>query len=216
MVKASIHSQERPLVRRSSFREPRKRILILCEGIVTEPEYFDDFRREERNALVDVIIDDEGGSPKTLVERAAARKKEAEKKAKRFADDNLRYDEVWCVYDVDQHPKLSDANQQARDNGIELAVSNPCFELWLLLHFSDQNAHIERNKLVPFLRRQIPGYQKRAPFDLLRKGYEGAVQRAKGLKKQCIANGTEGSNPSTEVYRLTERIRALSKEARTY
>lgn len=183
---------------------------------MTEPQYFDDFRREEHNALVDVIIDGEGGSPKTLVERAAAKKKEAEKEAKRLADDNLKYDEVWCVYDVDQHPKLADAYQQARDNGIELAVSNPCFELWLFLHFSVQNAHIERNKLATLLRKHIPGYGKRAPFDMLRKGYDDAVKRAKILKRECTANGNEGGNPSTEVYRLTERIRALSKEARNY
>jgi hypothetical protein len=216
MVKASINKQERPLGRRAAFREPRKRILVFCEGTVTEPQYFDDFRREEHNALVDVIIDSDGGSPKTLVERAAAQKKQAEKEAKRFADENLKYDEVWCVYDVDQHPKLADAYQQARDNGIELAISNPCFELWLLLHFADQNAHIERNKAARLLRTHIPGYAKRAAFDNLRQGYENAVKRAKILKQRCESSGNEGCNPSTEVYRLTEHIRALSKEARRY
>lgn len=215
MVKASIHNRERPLGRRAAFREPRKRILIFCEGTLTEPQYFDDFRREEHNALVDVIIDGEGGSPKTLVERAAVQKG-IRKGRKRFADDNLKYDEVWCVYDVDQHPKLADAYQQARDNGIELAISNPCFELWLLLHFADQNAHIERNKAAALLRTHIPGYAKRAPFDILRQGYEDAVIRAKVLKKRCETSGNKGGNPSTEVYRLTEHIRALSKEARSY
>lgn len=131
MVKSSIHNLTRPLARRLAYREPRKRVLIFCEGTVTEPQYFDDFRRHEHNPLVDVVIDDEGGSPKTLVERAALRKKTAENEAKRFRDENLKYDEVWCVYDVDEHPKLADAFQQARDNQIELAVSNPCFELWL-------------------------------------------------------------------------------------
>lgn len=216
MVKASIHNRERPLGRRAAFREPRKRILIFCEGTLTEPQYFDDFRREEHNTLVDVIIDGEGGSPKTLVERAAAQKKESEQNAQRFADANLKYDEVWCVYDVDQHPKLADAYQQARDNGIELAISNPCFELWLLLHFADQNAHIERNKAAALLRTHIPGYRKRAPFSVLRQGYEDAVNRAKILKKRCETGGNSGGNPSTEVYRLTEQIRALSRESRTY
>lgn len=216
MVKASIHNRERPLRRRVAIREPRKRILIFCEGIVTEPQYFDDFRREEHNALVDVIIDDEGGSPKTLVERAAAQKKKAEKEAIRFADDNLKYDEVWCVYDVDEHHKLPDAYQQARDNGIELAISNPCFELWVLLHFSDQNAHIEREKLAALVRKHIRGYVKRVPFAMLRAGYEDAVKRASALKKRCVENGNESGNPSTEVYRLTERIRALSRETRAY
>jgi hypothetical protein len=50
-------------------------------------------------------------------------------------------DEVWCVFDVDEHPKLAEARDQANANGIQLAVSNPCFELWLLLHFQEHRAH---------------------------------------------------------------------------
>lgn len=216
MVKLSIHNPARPLARRSAYREPRKRILIFCEGVLTEPQYFDDFRRYEHNPLVDVVIDDEGGSPKTLVERAASRKKEAEKEAKRFKDQNLKYDEVWCVYDVDEHPKLEDAFQQARDNGIKLAVSNPCFELWLLLHFAEQTAHIERHKVRALLRHHLPGYNKRADFEKLKTGYSDAVRRAQLLKKRCEENGNEGGNPSTEVHKLTERILSLSFEARAH
>ena len=216
MVKSSIHNQPRPLARRNAYREPRRRILILCEGTLTEPQYFDDFRRYEHNPLVDVVIDDEGGSPKTLVERAASRKKKAEREAKRFRDENLKYDEVWCVYDVDIHPKLADAFQQARDNGIELAVSNPCFELWLLLHFAEQTAYIERHKVQTLLRQHLAGYKKRGDFEKLKSGYTDAVKRAELLKKRCEENGDKGGNPSTEVYRLTERILTLSYEARTH
>jgi hypothetical protein len=163
---------------------------------------------------VDVVIDDEGGSPKTLVDRAALKKKTAEKEAKRFKDENLKYDEVWCVYDVDDHPKLADAFQQARDNEIELAISNPCFELWLLLHFCEQTAHIERRKVGTLLRQHVVGYKKRIDFERLKIGYTEAVKRAKLLNKRCEENGNKGGNPSTEVYRLTERILALSFEAR--
>ena len=45
-------------------------------------------------------------------------------------DDNLRYDSVSCVFGVDDHPHIPDATAMARDKGIELAVSNQCFELW--------------------------------------------------------------------------------------
>ena len=76
--------------------------------------------------------------PKTLVERAVAMKREAALEAKRKKDENLKYDQVWCVFDIDEHPFVPEAKQQARDNGIEVAISNPCFELWALLHFRDQ------------------------------------------------------------------------------
>ncbi|HZG53016.1 MAG TPA: RloB family protein [Pyrinomonadaceae bacterium] len=215
MVNRRYRNEQRPLRRRRPFLEPRKRILIVCEGKVTEPQYFEAFSQEERNRLVDVVIDDASGVPKTLVERAVQRKKRAEQEAKHARDDNLKYDEVWCVFDVDQHPNLPDARQQARDNEIKLAVSNPCFELWLLLHFSEQTAHIERHVAASSLRTHIRGYRKHVPFDKLRSGYEDAVRRAKLLERRATDSGDESGNPSTKVYCLTERIIQVSQEARS-
>jgi hypothetical protein len=174
-----------------------------------------DFCREEENRLVDVEIDDASGVPKTLVERAVARKKASEEEAHRARDENLKYDEIWCVFDVDVHPKLPDARQQARDNGIKLAVSNPCFELWLLLHFREHSAHIERNVAARLLRTHIHDYQKEVPFEDVRDSYAEAVKRAQQLDKRHSDNGTKGGNPSTNVYRLTERIRAYGRKARS-
>lgn len=212
--KAKFRQREQPLRRRPASLEPRPRILVLCEGVVTEYEYFDGLRREERNRLVEIEIDYKGGAPKTLVERAAARKKDSEEEARRARDENLKYDEVWCVFDVDEHPKLPDARQQARDHGIKLAVSNPCFELWLLLHFREQNAHIERKAVAKLLRNHIRDYQKHVPFEALRDGYSQAVQRAQHLHRRHIDVGNEGDNPSTSVYILTERIREFGRKLR--
>jgi hypothetical protein len=130
-------------------REPKRRFLIVCEGEVTEKRYFEHARRLLRS-LIELEIS-AGGDPKALVERAAEIKRKSDEMASRQKDDNLRYDRVWCVCDVDEHPRLRDARQQARDNGINMAVSNPCFELWALLHFQDQNSHIERDKVRALL-----------------------------------------------------------------
>ena len=57
-------------------------------------------------------------------------------------------DEFWCVFDVEwprNHPGLGEAIKQARENQIRLAVSNPCFELWLILHFQDHGGWLENN-----------------------------------------------------------------------
>jgi hypothetical protein len=65
----------------------------------------------------------------------------------RKSDDEI--DECWCVFDVEwpqNHPHLREAVQLAKDNGIRLAVSNPCFELWLILHFEDQTAHLNTDQ----------------------------------------------------------------------
>jgi RloB-like protein len=197
----------RGLQRRPPRREPKQRILIICEGRVTEAGYFKDLRRAFRNPLVEVEIDDQKGVPKTLVERAAVRKKAAERDAKSQRDEFLSYDEVWCVFDVDEHPHLSDARQQARDNGIDLAISNPCFELWALLHFQDHSAFVERKRLRGMLKRHLPKYDKALPFKLLRPGYLQAVQRATDLDRRREEAKDVGGNPSTGVYRLPEKIR---------
>lgn len=201
------------LARRRPVREPRRRILILCEGEVTEPRYFRALVREFRNPLVDIEIEGRGEGPKTLVERAAERKRQSDRAAQKQRDDFLRYDEIWCVYDVDDHAKLLDALQQARAHGIDLAVSNPCFELWALLHFQDQTAHLDRREARSRLKGHLPDYEKDLPFVRLRAAYEEAVRRSRELDRRCGERGCPGDNPSTGVYRLAERIRTEGKVA---
>ena len=133
-------------------------------------------------------------------------KRQAERKARRQHDGFLAYDEVWCVFDVDEHPRIPEARQQARDNGIKLAISNPCFELWALLHFQDQSAYLSRQDAQRQLRLHIPEYGKDLPFHHLVSGYEQAVERAKNLDRRCETAGCPGENPSTGVHALTERI----------
>jgi hypothetical protein len=137
------------LRRRPPFREQLPRILIVCEGIVTEKRYFEYLGRAERISVQ--LMVQAGGTPKALVERAVELKKSAGAGG---------FDEVWCVFDIDEHPLVPDAKQQARDNGIQLAISNPCFELWALLHFQDQRAEIDRRQTQRLCRQHIAGYQK--------------------------------------------------------
>src|SRR5277367_1637370 len=141
------------LRRGGPFRKVKRRILIVCEGIVTERYYFNDLRIQTKS-LVELRIEP-GGIPKTLVERAVEFKKAAEKAATRGKDDNLRYDSVWCVFDVDEHPFLAEAQQKADANGVKVAVSNPCFELWALLHFQDRRAHVDRREAQRLCREYI-------------------------------------------------------------
>jgi hypothetical protein len=192
------------LRRRRPFREVKRRILIVCEGEVTEPKYFNDLRHQTRS-LVELEIEP-GGTSKALVERAVELKKAAEKVAKRSKDENLKYDSVWCVFDVDVHPFLAEAKQQARDNDINVAVSNPCFELWALLHFQDQHAHIERHEVQRLCRHYMPEYEKRLPCETLMPMYQDAVRRCAELEHWHQTRGTDGGNPSTGVHKLTEEI----------
>lgn len=200
--------------RRKPVLQPRPRLLVVCEGKVTEPSYFREMAREER-ARIEVSVEEDCGGPKTIVERAAYLKREAEGEAKRQNDDFLKYDEVWCVFDIDAHPKVPDALQQARANNLALAISNPCFELWILLHFEDQRKHLEREVAHRLCKNHIPRYDKYVSFRALSPDYDEAVKRASNLEAWQRQQGRKlpDANPSTGVHRLTERIKELGGAA---
>ncbi len=189
------------------FRDPKPIILIVCEGQITEPEYFDGFARYCQNPRVTIEIEPGRGVPKSVVEFAKERKKEAEKGASRHADENIAYDSVWCVFDVDDHPALNEASQLARDCGIKLAISNPCVELWLLLHFRDSPGMQHRERIVELLCDYVPDYNKHVKFSLYAASYEQAKARAERMYDSAEADGDLDRNPLTTVFKLTEEIR---------
>lgn len=204
------------LKRRPARLESRPTILVICEGEKTEPDYLNRFRLEQRNGLVHLEIIDGAGVPKTIVERAVALKRAAEANARKNRHDFERYDEVWCVFDVDDHP-IDEALVQARDNGINVAISNPCFELWIYLHLQAQTAEIHRHALQSCCKRLLAGFEKAIDakqFAVLMPAYAEAVARAKQLLvRNTTALKKEAANPATTVFRLTERIRFYGSES---
>lgn len=189
------------------YKDPKPVILIVTEGAVTEPEYLNGFARAFKNPRVRIEVLKGAGVPMTIVESAKELKKVADKRGRREKDENLQYDEVWCVFDVDQHPNVSHARQMARDNGMKLAISNPCIELWLWLHFADQPGMQHRHDLQKMLKQHVPDYDKHVEFSRYKAGYEAAVRRASTLDEEAQAVDEAGRNPTTGVWQLTESIR---------
>src|SRR4051812_30794095 len=107
------------LRRRAPSRDPKKRILIVCEGEVTERRYFYDLKQHARNPLVEVEIFRRTGDPLQVVQHAVDRNRAARADARRERDDNLLRDEIWAVFDVDEHTRLEEAKRLAAANGIE-------------------------------------------------------------------------------------------------
>lgn len=202
---SKLRKRAKRLARRPPFRQPKRRILVLCEGAVTEPEYLRGFERLHRDALLVVEIAPEHGVPLTLVRLACDRQQAAQRDHRR--DANLGYDAVWCAFDIDDHPNVGEAREMARDHHIELAISNPCFELWLLLHFRDSPGMQARRDLRRRLDGYLPGYDKHLHFALLADGYARAVDRARRLDVEAAKDDDSGRNPTTGVYRLTESLR---------
>ncbi len=198
---------------RKSLRRPppSRRVkplaLIVCEGEKTEFQYFERFRQAKRlsaTALEVVPGDTSGSNPKSIVEYARKRSKEQR-------SEKLPFDRVWCVFDRDEHEWWDDALTQARDNGFEVAFSNPCFELWILLHYVYQSAQIERAAALSKVPEHLPDYSKSSDiYDTLLPSQTTAVQNAQKLRAYHARNcSPETHNPSTTVDRLVEYLNGL-------
>lgn len=195
------------LRRRVDVRKPRKTIAVFCEGESTEPRYLEALKREPAvrdAAAVEIRIEPEsyGSAPLTLVEMAAAARKRALKQGEEV-------DEFWCVFDVEwpkHHPNLDRAIKLAKDNEIRLAISNPCFELWLILHHRDQKAFLD-NDGARRRRRDCDGQAGKSLDGAVYMGNrKDAVRRAVALERYHHDNRTAfpNDNPSSSFYRLVE------------
>ena len=205
---------KKPLSGRKSFRrgppsrQPAPIVLIVCEGEATEPTYFKRLRVEKHlpSTSVEVIPGSISGShPKSITAYAKERKNEARA-------DRVPYDVIWCVFDRDEHPKIEQAFQQAKDNGFRLAFSNPCFELWYLLHFADQRALIGRDEARRKLETHVADYTKsKDMYEVLLPYQQSAIERAERLRSQHQGEtGVVPPNPSTSVDELVSYLNALS------
>ena len=190
---------------RTRKRTPRYVVRVLTEGVRTEPDYLVEWRRD--NDRVHVDFADCGMSPDALVKRAKAYLWDQPRRRK-----DRDFDEIWCVFDTDDHVHLTHAIADAKNSGINVAISNPCFELWLVLHARDQTGYIDR-RAVQRLSRDL-GFSdgKRiaeAAKDTLISCFQDAKQRAQRLDQHHADNNSpRRSNPSTDVWRLVDAIRA--------
>lgn len=206
-------SRKKDLVPPRTRRRPysskvrKKRFLLYCEGEATEPEYFVGFARYLRSSLIEVkVADERGKDPKRLVELAKAARDSARRAARRAGDDSLKYDEVWCVFDGSEHARLGEAIDQGLANSIGLAVSNPSFELWILVHFQDQYSFISVENAYDLVRRYITDYDKHVNFAKLEGKGCDAVKRARRMEATARRNGRWFDNPSTAVWQLVARL----------
>lgn len=173
-------------------------MLLVCEGERTEPEYLRGLERHQRDATLALTFARDRGDPRKLVEIAKALRSKAEK-----GD----YDAIWCVFDRDDHERFAAAIDMARANGFEVAASNPCFELWLLLHHRESPGSRHRHDVQSLLVKSVPGCDKGVDFAAYAPHVEGAIARAKRLDADAEAMDEAGRNPTTGVWRLVASIR---------
>ncbi len=181
----------------------KERILIVCEGEKTEPNYFRGFKVSS-SQIVKIDIKGSGKDTCRIVEEALRLKKIAEKNKE-------AYNQVWCVFDRNSFP-MEDFNHAlflARQNNIKVAYSNEAFELWYLLHFHFFNTGISRDQYKEKLSKFL-GYEykknSRTMYDELSGEQQNAIKNEKKLLSQYNYPNPAKDNPSTTVHLLVEEL----------
>src|SRR4029077_3590037 len=204
----------RSLKRRGSFRNPKAKITIVSEGRLTEPDYFYALARA-CGALVsfDIEIEKAAGVPLSVVNKAI----DLLPHLRRMTSFSHK-DTVWAVFDRDQHPNFDEAINKGNEAGVNIAFSNPCFELWLVLHFQDWDRPMGRHEMQGELRKLVPTYDpnggKRADFTFLADGVEAASHRGRQMEQRRIDERNSRGNPVTTVFYLVDHMRQSKNPAR--
>lgn len=194
------------------------RILIVCEGEKTEPNYFRSFEKINRGGMV-YEIRCEGGKINTI--QVVNKAIELRDKAIR---NNTPYDSVWAVFDKDSFPDkdFNAVSLKGESNNINCAWSNEAFELWYVLHFANRTTPMSRKDykqaISDFISKHKKGYtyQKNDPdMRSYLTQYGDEAQAIKFAEKQA---GTFNHSryaehePSTWVYRLVRLLRGEDTE----
>ena len=173
------------------YKRMRKIALVICEG-ETEENYLNLVKKWYKSP-VRIVSHIEG----TKITQALVDKHE--RGLKISAKDKV---DTFLMYDMD----VPAINEKLMACKAELLLSNPCFEIWLLLHAKDQKAAIETDALIKELKKSAPvwkNYSKSAFSDtqksFLNDNTDVAVARAKKLP--------EFLNPSTGIYKLIEMLK---------
>lgn len=200
------------LTRRRPEREPYDRVLIVCEGMCTEPVYVQDLAAHYRLSTANVVITGKGADPRTVV-------RVAKKLRRDEARQGEKYDRVFCVFDRVEHMTFDAACDEAHASGIYIIRPWPCFEFWLRLHFGFSRQPYLRSggksaaqRCVDGLRGWLPKYEKGASgiFRALEGRLESAIDNA--TRALADAKATGEFNPSTEVHDLIDHLRELKAE----
>lgn len=190
-------------------RNPFNRCVIVCEGTETEPTYFQ--RLNERfSGLKLKTPRSQTTDPEGLVRTALSQ-------IAKWDLDLRGGDQLWCVFDADGNSEgaIQRAIGMAKGS-VRFAFSNPCFELWFLLHYEYFSVKTDRASLIERLKRHIPNYEKTADlYGLLKDMKTTAIKRAVKLEQLHRSNDVRilslDSNPSTQAHELVteiERVKA--------
>lgn len=202
------------LERQKPTRKLYEKVLIVCEGSKTEPNYFNELKDHYEIDTANIRISGECGSdPISVVRHGEELFREAARTSEPF-------DKVYCVFDRDNHANFDEAitllNSLRPANTFKEITSTPCFELWFILHFVYTSVPLESVGLkscgartLEELEKYWPNYAKgvNGSFNYLLEQLETA--KAFGARLLVESERTGSINPLTKVHELVSYLQQI-------
>lgn len=194
--------QKKPMI---SKRE-KEIILIVYEGECSEYDYFQGIKEDYR--MSNLHLKGPYPDPKTLVYEAC-----------KIIEKMPEVNKVYCVFDCDGRDTfgiaLEGIKKYNQENNIQIIpiTSNPCFEIWLLLHFeysTKQYPVIRGKKNSQVLKKQVKELSSkcrdhcRDEYQIFKKRVSTAIVHAQKLSNYQESDRMR--NPYTEVHLLVSDL----------
>lgn len=207
-------------IRISNVTNREKMFLLAYEGNETEPTYFEALKNDYRfnNEIIEIVslrrdAKDTKSAPKYVFENLEKIKNEY---------DLGNNDELWMIIDRDRNGNNIEkySTKCKSEPNFYFALSNPCFEFWLLLHLKDISEFTEVELNLIFENRKVGSkktYLKKLLSNILPDGYneanlqperflqhiEVAIDRAKAMN---IETEDYPKTLGTDIYKLIEKV----------
>lgn len=198
--------------------DARVELVIACEGEVTEPDYIKRCVQHYGAGMVRLRVIEKHGAPLQVVTAAIQEREKLLQKYRKMT--GMRSPEtcfkVWALFDKDDYD-VEPAFVLAKTNKIQVAFSNPCFELWPLLHLTDFGGQEDSQGLQRLLTGMMPTYHHatnpRVDFDQISELFPDALNRSRRLNGYWTDRDEELGRPSTTVGDLVLKIKQNGKYA---
>ena len=220
-----------PKTRKNESLLQKKAFLIACEGVCTEPNYIKNLVRIEKlnkniaeGTIVKIAPHQHSDPCGVLTDLLSTSNKED-------------FDECWIVIDRDAvefkgkgfgghtEENFNQAINEAEKNNVKVAFSNPCFELWIVLHFEYRDTQVLRDdiqhkaleKINSLLaqKNKLKNVDELKNFEELYSILKDKTSLAIKFAQKLSENEAKQKNPSTSVHKLVNALTTCETEKYT-
>ena len=184
-------------------------IILIAEGQnETEKNYFSQFRKQNSSFNIKILKSGWATDPRRMLKAIELYWKENELSEEKG-------DQGYVVLDLDcdeKKAKLVEKLQNGSENNIRFIVSNPCFEVWFLLHYQcSTHIYADGNEVIRDLRKYISNYQKNTDvFSILSVNLDKALKNADKLVAHFNKMGcpwpSDKINPRTDAPEIVKKL----------